>query len=350
MTVVRNAQLNAKMEKQKIANAKAVEKKDVREGSASTNTRTPTLNLRRQNSPLLIGYVNANALLRMRILLAISLPQKLLFVVLFSLLFGNYLPVEAKSFFYTISLLFKSGLVFVLPAIIFACIFSSLTEMKFKGAVTTLLVILFGICFSNFTSACVAFSLSKYLFSAGLTFPMVSTGAVTELSPLWNLNIQPLISNDKALFSGLLLSIALKLWVSQGERIGKVAVSMKEGSLFVLNRVFIPIIPLFVLGFALKLQHDQILFHILSQYSLVLSLIVIILALYLGLLYWIGSGFSLRRFRTTVQNIAPSVISGFSTMSSMAALPLTLEAAEKNTKNPRLSRMVIPMTVNNHLV
>ena len=41
---------------------------------------------------------------------------------------------------------------------------------------------------------------------------------------------------------------------------------------------------------------------------------------------------------------------GLSTMSSMAALPLTIHAAELNTKDPKLSRALIPATVNVHLI
>jgi Na+/H+-dicarboxylate symporter len=37
-------------------------------------------------------------------------------------------------------------------------------------------------------------------------------------------------------------------------------------------------------------------------------------------------------------------------MSSTMALPMSLQAAEKNTKNPTLSRVLMPSTVNFHLV
>ncbi|MBL0941769.1 MAG: hypothetical protein IBJ00_03430 [Alphaproteobacteria bacterium] len=41
---------------------------------------------------------------------------------------------------------------------------------------------------------------------------------------------------------------------------------------------------------------------------------------------------------------------GFSTMSSMAALSLTLRASKLNTQNSLLTRAIIPTTVNIHLI
>ena len=46
----------------------------------------------------------------------------------------------------------------------------------------------------------------------------------------------------------------------------------------------------------------------------------------------------------------PAAITGFSTMSSAAAMPLTILGAEENAKDPTLVRSVIPATVNIHLV
>jgi Na+/H+-dicarboxylate symporter len=46
----------------------------------------------------------------------------------------------------------------------------------------------------------------------------------------------------------------------------------------------------------------------------------------------------------------PAAISGFSTMSSAASMPLTIIGAENNAKNKDLVRSVIPATVNIHLI
>jgi len=46
----------------------------------------------------------------------------------------------------------------------------------------------------------------------------------------------------------------------------------------------------------------------------------------------------------------PAAAAGFGSMSSAASMPLTILGAEKNTGNPTLTRLVIPATVNIHLI
>ena len=46
----------------------------------------------------------------------------------------------------------------------------------------------------------------------------------------------------------------------------------------------------------------------------------------------------------------PAGITGFSTMSSAAAMPVTLKATEKNTRNPQFAHLIVPTTVNIHMM
>lgn len=46
----------------------------------------------------------------------------------------------------------------------------------------------------------------------------------------------------------------------------------------------------------------------------------------------------------------PAAITGFCTMSSATAMPLTLIGVEKNAHNPDLARSIVPATVNVHLI
>jgi Na+/H+-dicarboxylate symporter len=285
-----------------------------------------------------------------KLLRGFSLPKQLLLVIIASLLLGDLIPLELKRVLFTSSLVIKSALIFTLPFIVFSCIFSSVLEMQLKGAISIVGAILVGICFSNLSSTWVAFSMSKVFFVSGIHSIANSSDSASALTPLFSFNLQPWLSNDKALLLGLLVGILSKVWKKKEQDFARLAISLRTAAYFILNRLFVPSIPLFVLGFALKLQHDRVLFLTLKEYSAVFGLVSLILLFYLGFLYWLGSGFHFQRFKGFIQTVIPSVVSGFSTMSSMAALPLTLKAAEKNTQDSQISRMVVPMTVNNHLV
>ena len=108
--------------------------------------------------------------------------------------------------------------------------------------------------------------------------------------------------------------------------------------------------PIFILGFTLKLENDQVL-QLLCQNYLAIFLIIFCSAFgYILLAYGFLNRFQVKAWWFSLKNMAPAVLSGFSTMSSAAAMPMTLLAAEKNTSRPEISGSVIPATVNIHLV
>jgi Na+/H+-dicarboxylate symporter len=71
---------------------------------------------------------------------------------------------------------------------------------------------------------------------------------------------------------------------------------------------------------------------------------------YLTGLYCIVAKFNLKQAYIYFRNTLPSGIMGFTTMSSIITMPITLRAAEKNTQNPAVAETVIPFTVNIHMI
>ena len=65
--------------------------------------------------------------------------------------------------------------------------------------------------------------------------------------------------------------------------------------------------------------------------------------------FWLGR-FDFKKFAESIKNMFPAAISGFTTMSSAASMPLTLIGVENNVDNKDLVRSVVPATVNIHLV
>jgi len=59
---------------------------------------------------------------------------------------------------------------------------------------------------------------------------------------------------------------------------------------------------------------------------------------------------NIKDIKTSLANVLPSGLVALSTMSSVATLPVTLEAAEKNTKNKAIAEIVIPAATNIHHV
>jgi hypothetical protein len=280
-------------------------------------------------------------------LLIQNLSVQLLLVVLSVYLWGDFLNEPLKAGFYSISLSLKAILLFVLPVIIFSCLFSCM--LAFKDRAFTLILLLFAaLSISNFASTFIAyFAGTQVLCLIQLQPQQVLESSQYPLFPLWNWMF-PKLPNEYALILGFICGGISSFY--RYPVVDIVANKLKQFVTFFLQKLFIPLLPLFACGFIIKMQHDRSLEQILQSYTSILAVIVIVYLLYLGVLYSVACGFRIGKGSYYIRNMIPASFMGFSTMSSMAALPLTLRAAELNTQNPLLARAVIPTTVNIHLI
>lgn len=276
----------------------------------------------------------------------ISLPVQLLLVLGFSLVAGDWVPLAAKEVAFTLSLLIQESLIFVLPVIIFSYLFSSMLKLK-GGAVSFIVTLLLCVCISNWIPLFYTYAISAWAFGSFQGGPPVLESSAT-LKPLWNILFPRWIGNEHALFAGMALGC---LFAYFPNRFAETASTwLNRAAHAFLAKLFIPIVPLFILGFALKLQHEGTLFHLVKLYGPLFALLVGAEALYIAVLFGFAAGFNRSRWLSYLRNVFPSAVTGFSTMSSAATLPVTLEAAELNCERPELARVIIPATVNIHMI
>ncbi|HXH55621.1 MAG TPA: cation:dicarboxylase symporter family transporter [Gammaproteobacteria bacterium] len=278
----------------------------------------------------------------------INLSIQLVSVLVFALLFGSWLPETVQSSCYAISLTLKSILSFVLPAVIFSCLFSCLLTFKGKKAIGFMLGLLVIVCISNYLSTLIAYGISSLKLVALNLNTVDSTLPIKELQPLWHFELPTWLPNDYALYLGFGLGAIFTFFPTP--RILRLSAQAKNSVIWFLEKCFIPVLPLFALGFILKMQYDGTLTQIIESYLLLLFIIVGIYVTYLLFLFGLASNFKLKLWLNYLKNIFPVALMGFSTMSSLATMPVTLNAAEKNTGAIDISRAVIPATVNTHMV
>ena len=113
--------------------------------------------------------------------------------------------------------------------------------------------------------------------------------------------------------------------------------SKKVGSYanFLLKKCICPILPVFVLGFVIKMQHEGTLSIIIKEYFIILILVAILAYGYILTLLILLCNNNLKIALTKFKNLLPSVLIGLFSMSSAAAIPSTIEASEKNLKDPK---------------
>ncbi len=273
-----------------------------------------------------------------------KMPLILVVVILAIIFLDPIIPLPLKQFLYAISLSIKSVIVMALPFIIFGLLFKAAVMLS-SSATRIIGMILALVCCSNFVSTFLSHYVGIWIFHFDLS--MISPKELTELKPLWSLDLPKIIANDKAMFAGIILGIvASKLYKGAANTLAVHA----EKYIGTLLKGFVYLIPLFVAGFVVKLQYDDVVGTIVKDYTTIFALIALAQFTYILLSYFALSNGRIKEFASSVKNMLPAAISGFSTMSSAASMPLTIMSAENNAKNKDIARSVIPATVNIHLV
>ncbi len=273
-----------------------------------------------------------------------KMPFILLIVIALVVLFERFIPVTLLSFFYGLSLSIKSVIIFLLPAVIFMLLFKTTAQLSGK-ATKIILLLLFAISCSNFISTLVSYVVGNGIYHLDLSINLPKDSS--ELTPSWLFSLPKLIGNDVAMFAGLILGVTLSLI---NKKWAETISSHFDLYIQLTLKFILCLIPLFIIGFMGKLIHDKVIESIVYDYALIFLLVLLAQYSYIFFIYLLANGFKFIPFITSIKNMLPAAIAGFGSMSSAAALPLTLIGAEKNTNNSPLTRLIIPTTVNIHLI
>lgn len=275
-----------------------------------------------------------------------KLPITLLVIILFAILIGPLLPDALQSLLYAISLSLKELLVFALPFIVFSLMLTSIVHLK-QGAIRLILLLIPLMCLSNFISAWLAY------FAGNVILKQASITVVTEIAarslvPTWDLQLPTWISTKYAMIIAMFLGLlSAAYFVETGQKIANFCNSI---TVFILNKLVIPLLPLMILGFVIKMQYEDVLTALMQNYAYIFSMVALLQILYIIPWYIVLAKFKTSVWVTYLKNMIPPFITGFSTLSSAASLPFTLIATRKNVHDPDIVNFVIPSTVNFHLV
>lgn len=257
---------------------------------------------------------------------------------------GNYIPHSVTNFLFCASLTVKPIIIFLLPFIIFGLLYKAAVGLA-NDASRIIILVLFSIIISNFiaTSLSQIIGIVIYNFDLSLTLPTRNDSLVGE--PFF---IMPsFIPNNYAMIVGVVSGIlASKLSPRQAVYFSLLA----EKAVNIMLKVITMLVPLLITGFIIKLQYEGVIGQILKNYTLIFAVIVISQILYITFLYLVGQNFHFNKALVAMKNMLPAGISGFSTMSSAASMPLVIICTQSNVKNKDLVKALVPASINVHLI
>ncbi|OGT42803.1 MAG: hypothetical protein A3F42_01720 [Gammaproteobacteria bacterium RIFCSPHIGHO2_12_FULL_37_34] len=273
-----------------------------------------------------------------------KLPILLFIIIVMVMCFGSFIPLGIKEILYALSLSIKSVIIFLLPFIIFGLLFKTAMTLT-HNATRIILLILGGVVCSNFIATFLSHYVGSFIYHLNLSITLPKESSTLQAA--WSFVLPPFIANDKAMFSGIGLGVILSL--IKIKRTTNIA-NQLDWVISKILKFFIYLIPLFVTGYLIKLQADGVIGLILKNYALIFVIIAAAQLFYITSAYLLVNKGRMLDGLNCIKNMLPAALSGFSTMSSAASMPLTIMGVENNTRNKTLARSVVPATVNIHLL
>ncbi|MES2607931.1 MAG: cation:dicarboxylase symporter family transporter [Pseudomonadota bacterium] len=274
----------------------------------------------------------------------LSTPIQLVSIVLLVFLCASHIPDEATRSAYTLSLLIKDLLLIVLPIAVASYIASTLISFK-QNALLLVVTLLTFEAISNATSVMYAYTIA-ISFEEWIPIFKGTQQQFASLVPYFTIGgIRPAFWSST---NGVLLGVAVGIIAAfcKPGYFSQTVFKLRDLMGLVFSRIFIRLIPFYVLGFLLFMHHSGLLNQIVHSYATVIIMITVAIVVYLLILTVVASEFKKDRFVSIINNLWPAGMIAFTSMSSAATMPFTITATEKNLKNPKFAGMLIPATTN----
>lgn len=277
-----------------------------------------------------------------------KLPLILVIALAFALLFGKYIPIEIKQFLFSLSLSIKDILIFFLPLIIASFVSHSLLKLESKGVLSFVLFLIPTVLFSNLIGIFLGYGVGMSTIGF-FNIPQEEYSNTLNLLPFWNLNLPKLVKNEHALIFGFFIGI---LFTFKRNRLAERIVNIfNNGAVIFLKRFFVPILPIFILGYLLKLEHEQLLIKALKVYGPIMFVVISLQITYCLFYYLFANKFSIQEAWSSLKNVFPATMTAFSTISSAAAMPVLILSSEKNLgKDSKMAKTIVPAVINIHTI
>ncbi len=280
-----------------------------------------------------------------------KLLLKIAVAISLGFLIGTFLPYEITEFFIAVNIIISKLLNFSIPLIIIAFVTKGISSLESSGkmlGIATCISYVFMICaafFSYFTST--------NLFPNFLTdipnniFESISMPTGSVFSQLSQINVPPIMDVVPALILAFILGIGISS--IKGIYIKEIFNEFHEIINLMVQKLIVPILPVYVLGIFAKMTASGQVFKILLVFSKVFIVIVALHIITLFVQYFIAGIIAQKNPFKLLKNIIPAYLSAIATQSSVAVIPITIDCSKKNGVSSNIADFVLPLCSTIHL-
>lgn len=279
----------------------------------------------------------------------IGLLGRILIAIALGIALGHIFTLPWVRIFATFNSIFGQFLGFIIPLIILGLVTPAIADIG-KGA-GKLLLITVGIAYADTVVAAIL------SYATGTTFfpSLIGNGSQTletveksaEILPYFTINIPATID----VMSALVLSFIVGLGIAYGGHtvLRGATNEMKAIIVGVIERVIIPLLPVYIFGIFLNMTFSGDVMRMMSVFA---KIIVVIFALHIFVLlyqYLIAGAIVRKNPFRLLANMFPAYLTALGTSSSAATIPVALKQTRKNGVSEGVAGFVIPLCATVHL-
>jgi len=276
-----------------------------------------------------------------------NLLVRVLLAIALGLAIGSIANEVFVGVFVTINDLFSQFLGFIIPLIIMGLIIpsiGSLGNQASKMVGFTALIAYGSTIFSGFFSYGVSMAFFPNLLKNQTLNAVSETAAI---QPFFHIAIPPLMDVMTALVLAFVVGIGLAR--IQNSVLLQVSLEFENIVNFVIEKVIIPFLPLFIFGIFLNMTFSGQAFIILNVFAKIIAVIFILHILVLLTQFILAGLISGKKPLASLKLMLPAYFTALGTQSSAATIPVTLKQVQKIGVSPAIVKLVVPLCATIHL-
>jgi len=279
-----------------------------------------------------------------------NLLFKVFIAIVLGIVFGLYLPESFNRIFTTFNAFFGQFLNFSIPLIIMGLIMPAISDLG-KGAGKLLLIttaIAYGsTLFSGFMTYFTVSNIFPQLLESHVNDVAQIADAGQELTPYFSITIPALLDVMSALVFAFVIGLGLSF--QEKSNLKLVVKDFEKIIMQLIEKVIVPLLPLFILGIFSSMAYSGQVFSILKVFISIIGVIFALHILLLLLEYTIAGVLTKKNPLKLLVTMMPAYFTALGTQSSAATIPVTLEQTLKNGVSEKIAGFVIPLCATIHL-
>ena len=278
----------------------------------------------------------------------LGLLPRIIIAIALGIGLGLVVPDGVTRLFLTFNAIFSQFLGFAIPLIILALVAEAIGSIGHSAGKMLLLTVAIAYgstVFSGYLAYFTGDAIFPHLIEPGKVEQLQSAGEA--LTPYFTIEMPPVMG----MMTALVLAFILGLGVAhlQSTALKQVIVDVKEIISGVIEKVIIPLLPLYIFGIFLEMASSGKVAGVLVVFIKIIGVIFALHILLLLLQFTIAGVITKKNPLSLLGRMLPAYFTALGTASSAATIPVTLAQSQKNGASEGVASFVIPLCATIHL-